>query len=124
MATAVDVGEWNDLHPLNKKAVGERLALGARAVAYGEDITYSGPIYTSMEVQGNKIILSFDHVDGGLESRGGPLRHFAIAGRDGKFRWANAEIVGDKVAVWHEGVPEPQRCATPGRITHWGKPLQ
>lgn len=108
MATAVDVGEWNDLHPLNKKAVGERLALGARAVAYGEDITYSGPIYKSMEVQGNKIILSFDHVDGGLESRGGPLKHFAIAGCDGTFRWANAEIVGDKVAVWHEGVPEPR----------------
>jgi len=108
MASAVDVGEWNDLHPLDKKSVGERLAVAARAIAYGEPITYSGPLYRGMEVQGNKIILSFDHVDGGLEARGGPLRHFAIAGEDGRFRWAQAEIIGDRVAVWHEEIAEPK----------------
>lgn len=108
MAVAIDVGEWNDLHPLNKRAVGERLALGARALAYGEEITYSGPIYRSMEIKDGKAFISFDHVDGGLTAGGGtPLRHFAIAGPDGKFRWAQAEIVGDQVVVWHEEVPEP-----------------
>lgn len=108
MAVIIDVGEWNDLHPLNKRAVGERLALGARALAYGEDITYSGPIYRSAEVRDGKVFISFDHVDGGLMARGGiPLRHFAIAGSDGKFRWAQAEIVGDQVAVWHDEVPDP-----------------
>ena len=54
------------------------------------------------------VFISFDHVDGGLMARGGiPLRHFAIAGSDGKFRWAQAEIVGDQVAVWHDEVPDP-----------------
>ena len=108
MAVAIDVGEWNDLHPLNKKAVGERLALGAMAVAYGEDVPYSGPIYRSMEVQGSRVILTFDHIYGGLEARVGPLRHFALAGSDGDFRWARAEIVGDQVHVWHDDILDPQ----------------
>lgn len=108
MAVAIDVGEWNDLHPLNKKAVGERLALGARAIAYHEDITFSGPVYRSMEIRESKVVLSFDHVDGGLVAVNGPLRHFALAGPDGNFRWAEAVIEGDHVVVWHDEIAEPK----------------
>ncbi|MFA0964979.1 sialate O-acetylesterase [Roseivirga sp. BDSF3-8] len=110
MAVTIDLGEWNDIHPGNKKPVGDRLALAARHVAYGEDdITYSGPLFRSAEVQGNKVVLSFDHAVSGLVSRDGePLRWFAIAGEDKKFEWARAEIRGDKVVVWSDGIDEPQ----------------
>lgn len=109
MAVAIDIGEWNDLHPLNKKDVGERLALGARYVAYGEhDLVYSGPIYQSMKKEENKIVLTFDHVDGGLVAKGNDkLNHFAIAGPDGKFIWAEAKIEGDRVVVWHDDIEDP-----------------
>jgi sialate O-acetylesterase len=109
MAVAVDVGEWNDLHPLNKKAVGNRLALLAQKLAYGEkEVVSSGPIYESMKVDGNKIILSFTSVGGGLIAKdGGELKHFAIAGDDKKFIWAKAAIEGDKVVVWSDEIKNP-----------------
>lgn len=107
MAVAIDVGEWNDIHPLDKKTVGERLALAARAGVYGEDLVHSGPAYRSMEVRGERIVLSFDHVNGGLEARGGELREFAIAGADREFVRARAEIRGDRVVVWSNEVAEP-----------------
>jgi sialate O-acetylesterase len=109
MAVTVDIGEWNDIHPLNKRDVGQRLALTAQNRVYGmKDVVCSGPLYESMEKKGNKIILTFSHVGGGLIARGGgPLRHFAIAGRDGKFVWADAEIVDDKVIVWNNSIADP-----------------
>ncbi len=108
MAVAIDIGEWNDIHPLNKEELGRRLALAAENLAYGEkDILYSGPIYKSMKIDGNKIILSFSSVDGGLVAKGGPLKEFAIAGADKKFVWANAEIDGDKIIVWSDKVTDP-----------------
>jgi len=109
MAVAVDLGEWNDLHPLNKKDVGERLALAAQKVAYGDkDVVHSGPIYQSMEIKGNTIILSFINIGGGLVVKGGgELRHFAIAGADKKFVWAEAEIQDNKIIVWSGLVPNP-----------------
>lgn len=107
MAVAIDLGEWNDIHPLNKKDVGERLALAAQKVAYGEDIVYSGPSYKSMKVKGNKIIITFENIGSGLETKGGPLKHFAIAGADKQFMWANAKIEGDKVIVWSDKVANP-----------------
>src|SRR5690625_6284168 len=61
MAVAIDLGEWNDIHPLNKKDVGERLALAARHTAYGEEIPYSGPQFEAMEVERNRAVLSFSH---------------------------------------------------------------
>ena len=71
MAVAVDVGEWNDIHPLNKEDVGRRLALAAQKVAYGDKkVVYSGPIYQSMKIEGNKIILTFTNTDGGLTAKG------------------------------------------------------
>ena len=110
MAVTIDLGEWNDIHPDNKKDVGERLALIARNKNYGEkNLVYSGPLYQSSQIQGNKILLGFTHVGSGLISIDGEeLSAFAIAGADKKFVWAKAKIRGDKVEVWSEEVPEPK----------------
>lgn len=108
MAVAIDIGEWNDIHPLNKKDVGERLALAARKIAYGEKgVVHSGPIYKSMKVKGHRVTLSFEEVGSGLVAKDGPLKQFAIAGKDKKFVWAQAEIKGNKVVVWSEEVDKP-----------------
>lgn len=108
MAVLIDVGEWNDIHPLNKKAVGDRLALAARKLAYGEEkLVYSGPLFKSMKIKSNKAVLSFDHVGGGLVYKGDELLGFAVAGSDGKFVWAEARIKDDKVIVWNDEISEP-----------------
>ena len=116
MAVAIDLGEWNDIHPDNKKTVGERLALAAEKIAYGENIVYSGPIYQSSKTEGNKIIITFNHVGSGLvfndtfdTSPTGGLQgaEFAIAGDDKKFVWAKAKIDGDKIIVWNDDMPNP-----------------
>ncbi|MCX5659372.1 MAG: sialate O-acetylesterase [Planctomycetota bacterium] len=114
MASAIDIGDTADIHPRDKETVGRRLALAARAVAYGQKIVYSGPIYESMAVERSKIRLKFRHVGGGLVGLTGagtgeaaPLRAFSIAGKDGKFVWAKAEIEGETVVVSAEDVKEP-----------------
>ena len=101
------VGEWNDIHPLNKKAVAQRLFLGARKLVYGEKLVSSGPIYQGMKVEGEKIVLSFSETGSGLKSREGQLMHFAIAGVDGKFVWADALIKGNTVVVSSKEVQHP-----------------
>ncbi len=107
MALAIDVGAYDDIHPRNKQPVGSRLALAARAVAYGEKIVYSGPVYQSMKVEGDKVALSFKHTGGGLEARGGELKGFIIAGDDKVWREAKAEIKGDRVIVTSAEVSKP-----------------
>jgi len=109
MAVAIDLGEWNDIHPLNKAGVGKRLALAARKVAYGDKkVVYSGPIYKSMRIDGNKIILTFTHIGSGLViQNGNELKHFAIASANKKFVWAKAKIKGNKVVVWNDKVTSP-----------------
>jgi len=100
MAVTIDIGEWNDIHPLDKKDVGDRLALAAQKVAYGDDhVVYSGPLYQSMKTDGNKIVLTFSNIGGGLIAKGTGLKCFAIAGPDKKFVWADAKIEGDNVVV-------------------------
>ncbi|MDA3799794.1 MAG: 9-O-acetylesterase [Kiritimatiellae bacterium] len=106
-ALAIDIGDAKDIHPKNKQDLGERMALAARKVAYGEDIVYSGPTYKSMKVDGNKIILKFDNIGSGLAAKDGGLKQFAIAGADKQFVWADAVIVGDTVVVSSETVAEP-----------------
>lgn len=110
MAVAIDLGEWNDIHPDNKKAVGDRLALIAENIVYGnKDVIYSGPIFQSATIDGNKITISFSHVGSGLTtSDGEELNQFAIAGADKKFVWSNAKIEGDKVVVWSDRVATPK----------------
>jgi len=109
MAVAIDLGEWNDVHPLNKQDVGRRLALAARKIGYGEEnIVHSGPIYESMQVDGNRIILSFEHTGSGLVLKGGDKSYsFAIAGADNQFVWANAKIENNKVVVWSDDIAHP-----------------
>jgi len=106
-AVITDVGDENDVHPKQKDPVGARLALAARAIAYGEKIEFSGPAYASMKVQGNKAILSFTHLGGGLAAKDGALKGFAIAGADKKFVNAQAEIQGDKIVVCSDKVAKP-----------------
>lgn len=109
MAVAIDAGEWNDLHPLDKKDVGDRLALGAERIAYGDSsVVASGPVFQTARVDGDKIILSFTGIGSGLMVKGvGELQQFAIAGADKKFVWADARIDGDHVIVSSPDVPQP-----------------
>lgn len=107
MVVTMDIGDSFDIHPGNKRDVGKRLALAARHVAGGEDVLFSGPIYQSHESDNGKIRISFNHVGGGLVARGGPLASFAVAGSDGQFFPAKAEIAGDTVVVWHDQVAAP-----------------
>jgi sialate O-acetylesterase len=108
-AVIVDLGEGRDIHPRNKQDVAKRLARWALAQDYGHAIVYRSPICKSMEKQGNKITVTFDHVGGGLYSfdTTSPVG-FAIAGEDRNFVWANAKLLGkDKVQVWCEDIADP-----------------
>jgi sialate O-acetylesterase len=109
MAVAIDLGEWNDIHPDRKKEVGERLALAAESVAYGEkDIVYFGPLYQSSTIEGNKIVITFSNVGSGLITNDGEEpAQFAIAGPDKKFVWAKAKIEGNTVIVWNDDILKP-----------------
>ncbi len=107
MAITVDVGEANNIHPKNKQAVGYRLALWALAKVYGKDIPYSGPLPDGQKIKGDKIILSFRHTDGGLVTKAGDLKGFAIAGEDHHWIAANARIEGKKVIVSSPEVKSP-----------------
>lgn len=108
MVVTADVGDAEDIHPTRKEPVGSRLALAARAIAYGEDIVYSGPVFSHMSVEGDRAILHFNHAGGGLAAKDGPLRGFTIS-RDGKnFVSAEAEIAGsDTVKVHAANVTTP-----------------
>jgi sialate O-acetylesterase len=120
MVVTIDVGDAKDIHPANKKPVGERLARFARADAYGEDIVQSGPIFDSIQIEGAKAILRFQHTGGGLVSTDRqPLRHFQIAGADAVFADAQAEIAGETVTA--PGINEPRAVryawsGNPGQI--------
>lgn len=109
MVVTYDIGEWNDIHPLDKKDVGKRLFLAAEKVAYGNDnVVYSGPIYKSMKVEDNKIVLSFTNIGTGIIAKGnGELKYFSIAGADKHFDWAKAKIDGNKVVVWSDEISKP-----------------
>jgi sialate O-acetylesterase len=108
MAVTTDVGNANDIHPKNKQPVGQRLAFAARAIAYGEKIVYSGPIYDSMKASGDTIELSFKHLGGGLVAKDGDLKGFTLAGDDGKHVPAKAVIKGDKIIVSADEVKAPK----------------
>ena len=108
MATIIDIGDAADIHPRNKKEVGDRLWLAARNAAYGENLVYSGPMYAGHTIQENKVTLRFTHTAGGLETSDGqaPIG-FAIAGADSVFHWADATISGDRIILTSPEVDEP-----------------
>jgi sialate O-acetylesterase len=110
MAVAIDLGEWNDIHPLNKKDVGLRLALLARNKAYGEkDLVASGPLFKEAVIEGNEIRIHFTNTGSGLAlTNGKSPEQFAIAGADRKFVWAKARIDGNTVIVSSEKIPQPK----------------
>lgn len=108
LAVTIDLGEWNDIHPLNKKDVGERLALQARKMVYGERIRSSGPSFKDVRFGSGKALVTFDHVNSGLlTSDGKSPRHFELAGEDGIWHTADARILDNAVVLSAEQVPEP-----------------
>ncbi|MEI3790787.1 MULTISPECIES: sialate O-acetylesterase [unclassified Chryseobacterium] len=106
LAVIIDLGEWNDIHPLDKKTVGDRLALQALKVAYRKNITADGPVYQSMKVEGNKIMLSFRPGTDDFEPVS-ELKGFAVKSKNGKYEWAKAKVEGNKIMVWNDDVKEP-----------------
>jgi len=107
MAVTTDIGDFRDIHPKNKQDVGARLARWALADTYGKEVVKSGPIYTGMEVEHGAVRVRFDHAQG-LKSRDGkPLTDFTIAGEDGEFAPATAEIDGETVLVKSDAVQDP-----------------
>jgi sialate O-acetylesterase len=108
MAVTIDVGDPDNVHPADKQTVGLRLALAARALAYHEDIEYSGPLFQQTSVEEGAVRVWFTHVDGGLVAKGGPLAGFEIAGDDRRFVPATARIDGDSVLVGNSQIDKPQ----------------
>lgn len=110
MAVTIDIGEWNDVHPLNKKDVGERLALQAKKLVYNENIIASGPLPYSIHAKGKKLIISFINTGLGLTTKKGKeLKHFAIAGNSGNYLWAKARIRGKKIIISNNLIKHPSR---------------
>jgi sialate O-acetylesterase len=141
MAVTIDIGNPTDIHPTNKQDVGLRLALAARAIAYGEKIVYSGPLFRQATREPGALRIWFDHAGGGLMAEGGDLKGFTIAGPDGEFVAATAAIektsarvsspqVRDPVAVRYAWADSPE-CnlynaeglpAAPFRSDEWTAP--
>ena len=108
MAVTIDIGEQDDVHPKNKKDVGHRLALIALAKVYGRDLDYSGPIFRSMRPDYGQVRVSFDHVNLGLTTpENAPVKEFAVAGEDRRFKSARAEIQGREIVAWSDEVSRP-----------------
>jgi sialate O-acetylesterase len=107
LAVTIDTGDPDNIHPPDKKIVGERLALCALARHYGEKIPYQGPTFKSVESLPGALKIHFDHTDGGLVAKGGKLGEFSIAGKDRQWHWAEARIEGDTVVLSSATVSEP-----------------
>ena len=108
MAVTIDVGHATDIHPPDKRPIGERLALAARALAYGEKIEHSGPRLISWKIRGRTMELRFSHAAGGLRARDGPLHGFTLAGPDGIYHPAEAAIHGSTVRLTSSAVLQPK----------------
>ena len=107
MAVTIDIGDPVNIHPKDKQDVADRLTRIALANTYGRKIEFAGPMYDSMKVEGNAIRIKFTHVSSGLVARGGELRTFMIAGKDGNFVPATARIDHDTLLVSSRDVAEP-----------------
>lgn len=107
MAVTLDIGNFQDIHPKNKQEVGRRLALWALAKDYGKQVVYSGPVYTSMKKEGDRIRLFFDHIGSGLVLKKAAKSRFRIAGTDTQFLPAEAYIDDSTVVVYHSTIDEP-----------------
>ena len=108
LTVAIDIGLPHTTHYPNKQEVGRRFALWALGAIYGRTLTYSGPVFRDMSVEGNRVRLTFEHTGDELTAKGGELKGFVVAGKDRKFTWADARIDGKSVLVWSDDVPKPQ----------------
>jgi len=108
MAVTIDIGDPNNVHPADKQTVGARLALAARALAYGENVEYSGPLFRQATPEGDAMRIWFDHAANRLVAKGSALQGFEIAGDDCRFVSATARIDGKTVVVGSAGVAEPK----------------
>ncbi|MCE5326633.1 MAG: sialate O-acetylesterase [Planctomycetaceae bacterium] len=111
IAVTIDIGEAGNIHPGNKQDVGKRLALWALGTVYDKKLVYSGPLYKAMKIDGDKVILSFDHAQGLAARKGEKLKGFAVAGDDKKFVWAQATVKGDTVVISGASNPKAVRYA-------------
>lgn len=109
MAVTIDVGDEKDVHPHDKAPVGKRLALLALARTYGQAVPCSGPVLRSVTRDGATLRLAFEHTEGGLSAKNGPLQTFEIAGEDGNYVAADASVDGDSVVVSSKSIPMPQK---------------
>ena len=107
LAVTLGLGDTDDVHPIDKAPVGERLARQALARVYGQPVVASGPVFRSMAREGGAIRVRFESVGGGLTAQGGALRGFAVAGADQRFVWADARIEGNTVVVSSPDVTAP-----------------
>ena len=108
MAVTIDVGDPDNVHPSDKQTVGARLALAARAIAYGEHVEYSGPLFREAASDGGAIRVWFDHAASGLVAKGGALTGFEIAGEDRRFVPAQAHIDRDAVVIDADAIKNPK----------------
>lgn len=130
MVVTSDIGDVENIHPANKKDVGQRLANWALARTYHfEDLTYSGPQYREMSIEGSRISVGFDHAENGLICRGNRLTDFQIAGKDRVFVDAKAIVNGGSVIVFADDIPHPKavrfawsNTAEPNLFSHEGLP--
>ena len=108
MAVAIDVGEWNDIHPFTKDVVGERLALHARKMVYGEStLTAASPAPSTWRFEKSSVTIRFSEAGKGLVCRGGKPGAFAISSDGRRFVWASARVDGDRVVVWSKEITNP-----------------
>jgi sialate O-acetylesterase len=110
MATIIDVGMADNIHPTDKQTVGYRMSLAGLKVAYGQNLVYTGPTYKDMKIEGNKIFITFDNVGRGLKVNNlyGYINGFTIAPEKGDFKWAKASIVNNNtIVVSSESVEQP-----------------
>ena len=107
MVVTLDIGKVKNIHPPDKTTVGERLARWALAKDYGIQIPFSGPVYKSFKKEGNRITISFDFAEDGLVAKDNVLKEFEIAGVDGSYVPASAQIVGNAVVVSSPSIAEP-----------------
>ncbi len=110
MATIIDVGMADNIHPTDKQTVGYRLSLAGLKVAYGQSLVYTGPTYKEMKIDGNKIYIAFENVGKGLKVNNlyGYINGFSIAAENGSFKWAKASVVNENtIVVSSESVDKP-----------------
>jgi len=111
MATIIDIGEGNNIHPKNKQDVGKRLALNALRLTYAKDLVYTGPTYQKMKVTGKEVVITFSNTGSGLKTNNqyGYINGFAVAAADKKFHWAKANLLNNNsVVIYSDEVQSPE----------------